>query len=88
VPAELGEEDVKLDVVCSHELDLAEFHAWLTENLPRFAIPRYLEIRTEFPKTPSERIEKYKLKDLPLDRPEVFDAGERGSARSNQPAAT
>jgi crotonobetaine/carnitine-CoA ligase len=86
VPEELGEEDVKLDVVCAEELDLPEFHAWLIENLPRFAIPRYLEIRTAFPKTPSERIEKYKLKDQPLDRPEVYDSG-YGSRAPDKSAA-
>jgi crotonobetaine/carnitine-CoA ligase len=75
VPAELGEEDVKLDVVLSAPLEVAEFHAWLQTNLPRFMVPRYIEIREEFPKTPSERIEKYKLKEQPLDRPEVFDSG-------------
>ena len=30
-------------------------------TLPRFMVPRYLEVRESFPKTPSERIEKYKL---------------------------
>jgi crotonobetaine/carnitine-CoA ligase len=87
VPAELGEEDVKLDVVCSEPIDLAEFHAWLTDNLPKFAIPRYLEIRDGFPKTPSERVEKYKLKDQPLDRPEVFDA-DAWTRQLNEPALT
>jgi crotonobetaine/carnitine-CoA ligase len=78
VPEELGEEDVKLDIVLIEELDPAEYHRWLTEQLPRFMVPRYVEIRTEFPKTPSLRIEKYKLKAEPVDRPEVFDAGPRG----------
>jgi crotonobetaine/carnitine-CoA ligase len=27
-----------------------------------FAIPRYIAIRSELPKTPSERVEKFKLK--------------------------
>jgi crotonobetaine/carnitine-CoA ligase len=75
VPEELGEEDVKLDVVVTEPLALDEYHAWLTENLPRFMIPRYLEIRDEFPKTPSLRIEKYKLQQDPVDREGVFDAG-------------
>jgi crotonobetaine/carnitine-CoA ligase len=86
VPEELGEEDVKLDVVVSDALDLGGFHAWLSENLPRFMVPRYLEIRAEFPKTPSERIEKYKLKEDPLDRPEVFDIGAGGRAPSKPTA--
>jgi crotonobetaine/carnitine-CoA ligase len=83
VPEELGEEDVKLDVVLKEPLELAEYHGWLTENLPRYMVPRYLEIREEFPKTPSLRIEKYKLQQDPVDRPGVFDAGPGGK----QPAS-
>jgi crotonobetaine/carnitine-CoA ligase len=75
VPAELGEEDVKLDCILSEPVDAADFHQWLTANLPKFAIPRYIEFRDEFPKTPSLRVEKYKLKEFPLDRPEVYDSG-------------
>ena len=74
VPSDLGEEEVKLDVVLREPLALEELHGWLTENVPRFMVPRYLEIRSSFPKTPSERIEKYKLTADPLDRPDVFDA--------------
>jgi crotonobetaine/carnitine-CoA ligase len=40
-------------------------------------VPRYLEFRSAFPKTPSERIEKYRLAAEGLDRPGVFDAGAR-----------
>lgn len=79
VPSDLGEEEVKLDVVLREPLTSSELYAWLTEKLPRYMVPRYLEIRESFPKTPSERVEKYRLKALPLDRPEVFDAAS-GSA--------
>ncbi len=74
VPSELGEEDVKLDVVLSSQTTVEVLHGWLSDNLPRYMVPRYLEIRESFPKTPSERVEKYKLKLEPVDRPEVFDA--------------
>jgi crotonobetaine/carnitine-CoA ligase len=66
---------VKLDVVLRQPVPLAELHAWLADNLPRYMVPRYLEIRESFPKTPSERVQKYRLREDPLDRPEVFDAG-------------
>jgi hypothetical protein len=36
-------------------------------------VPRYLERRAAFPKTPSERIEKYKLAGDALDRPAVVE---------------
>ncbi len=74
VPSELGEEDVKLDVVVRETLPAETLHAWLRENLPRYMVPRYLEICDAFPKTPSERIEKYKLAAQPVDRPEVYDS--------------
>jgi crotonobetaine/carnitine-CoA ligase len=79
VPSELGEEEVKLDVVLSAAVPLGELHAWLRDNLPRYMVPRYLEARETFPKTPSERIEKYKLKAEPVERPEVFDAERAGT---------
>lgn len=81
VPSPLGEEDVKLDVVLRAPVGVEELHAWLTENVPRFMVPRYVEVRESFPKTPSERIEKYKLLADPLDRPAVFDA-ERGTGQA------
>lgn len=81
VPSDLGEEDVKLDVVLTGDLSLEDLHVWLRENLPRFMVPRYLEARTDFPKTPSERIQKWRLKQQAVDRPEVLDAG-AGDRRS------
>jgi crotonobetaine/carnitine-CoA ligase len=39
---------------------LVEFAA---ENLPRFAVPRYVEFVESLPKTPSERIEKGKVRE-------------------------
>ena len=77
VPSEFGEHDIKLDVILKADLDLAELHKWLDENLPRYMVPRYLERREQFPKTPSERVEKFKLASEPADRPGVYDAEKR-----------
>jgi carnitine-CoA ligase len=73
VPGELGEHEIKLDLVAREgaEFDLSAYHDWLEERLPRYMVPRYLELRPSFPKTPSERIEKYKLAQEPVDRSEV-----------------
>ena len=73
VPGELGEHEIKLDVVPGEgkELDLSEYHDWLEERLPRYMVPRFLELRPSFPKTPSERIEKYKLMKEGVERPSV-----------------
>jgi crotonobetaine/carnitine-CoA ligase len=32
-------------------------------QIPRFAVPRYLRVMSELPKTASQRIEKYKLRE-------------------------
>jgi len=81
VPSDLGEEDVKLDVVLSRDQQLEDLHTWLKDNLPRYMVPRYLEARPSFPKTPSERIQKWQLKQEPVDRPEVLDVGAGGTKR-------
>ena len=73
VPSEFGEDDVKLDVLTIGDAALDDLRAWLSENLPKYMVPRYIECRTSFPKTPTERIQKYLLRDLPLDRVEVVD---------------
>jgi len=73
VPSELGEEDVKLDVRVGGEITATQLRKWLFDNVPKYMVPRYIELRDEFPKTPSERIQKYLLAKLPLDRPEVVD---------------
>jgi carnitine-CoA ligase len=73
VPGELGEHEIKLDVVAAEgrAVDLDEYHGWLEERLPRYMVPRFLELRPSFPKTPSERIEKYKLMQEGVERPGV-----------------
>lgn len=87
VPSELGEEEVKLDLVLNEPVSALELYEWLMAKLPRYMVPRYLEIRDSFPKTPSERVEKFRLKQLPLDRAEVFDAErDRGPASPPRPA--
>jgi crotonobetaine/carnitine-CoA ligase len=73
VPGEFGEHEVKLDVVSADpDLDLRDYHAWLTEKLPRFMVPRYLELRDVLPKSPSEKVQKHRLIEASLDRPEVL----------------
>jgi len=74
VPAELGEDDIKLDVVVQNELALDVLHRWCVANLPKYMVPRYLQRREHFPKTPSERIEKYKLVDDDTGASAVYDA--------------
>jgi len=64
VPAEMGEEEVKAVLVpkVGQSVTEAELIRWCESRLAYFAIPRYVAIRNALPKTPSERVEKYKIK--------------------------
>ena len=64
VPSDVGEEDVKAVVVLQEGASLteAEIISWCEPRMAYFAIPRYIAFRSGLPKTPSERVEKYKLK--------------------------
>jgi len=74
LPSELGEDDVKVDVILveGKEISAEALVAYLKDNVPRYAVPRYVEIRTSFPKTPSERVQKYLLKQQEIG-PHVYD---------------
>jgi acyl-CoA synthetase (AMP-forming)/AMP-acid ligase II len=64
--------------VVRNELSPDDLRAWMKDNLPRYMVARYIEVRDDFPKTPSERIQKFLLQDLPLNRGGVVDFGDRG----------
>lgn len=78
VPSDLGEDDIKVDVVLAEGADLAPetLIAWLEERLPSFMLPRYLQYRDALPLTPSQRIEKYRLQGEGVAGAH-FDGGER-----------
>ncbi|GAA1836288.1 AMP-binding protein [Pseudonocardia ailaonensis] len=63
VPSELGEDEVMAYVVAAPgaEVDHAELIAYCVENMAYYMVPRYLDVIDELPKTPSAKIEKYKL---------------------------
>jgi crotonobetaine/carnitine-CoA ligase len=65
VPSEVGEEEVKAVVVLKEgqQVTEEELIRWCEPRLAYFAIPRYIAIRKNLPKTPSERVEKFKLKE-------------------------
>jgi crotonobetaine/carnitine-CoA ligase len=70
VAAEDGvDEDLKLCVVPrpGAVLDPAQLHGFLRQHLPRFMVPRYLDVRTELPKTPTTRVQKYRLREEGAD---------------------
>lgn len=65
VESELAEDDdLMLTVVAAagHRVTEAELYAWLMGQLPRFALPRYIEYRDELPVTASGRVRKQELR--------------------------
>ena len=66
VPAEQGEDEVKIAVVLQPgaEFDEAQLIEFLVPRMPRFAIPRYVEIWDALPKTEATaRIQKSKIRE-------------------------
>jgi carnitine-CoA ligase len=64
VPSELEEEDVKLAIVRrpGSQLDPEELIEFCQEKLPRHMVPRYLEFVDALPRTPTDKIAKYRLR--------------------------
>jgi crotonobetaine/carnitine-CoA ligase len=80
VPDPTGEQEVKIFVVPKpgESIDLDAMGTWLAEQMPKFMIPRYLEIAEEFPKTPATgRIQKSVL------RTQAAGAGQWDRAQSS-----
>jgi len=65
VPSEFMEDDVKATVVLREGSDLtgADLIEWATPRIPRFALPRYVEFRSELPKNASGRVLKFQLRE-------------------------
>jgi crotonobetaine/carnitine-CoA ligase len=65
VPSELSEEDIMVAVALKpgSVLTPEELIRYCQEKMARFMVPRYVEWIDFLPKTPSLRIEKYKLKE-------------------------
>jgi crotonobetaine/carnitine-CoA ligase len=74
VPSELGEDDVMAYVVPAPgtELDYTELISFCAEHMAYYMVPRYLDTLDELPKTPSEKIEKYKLTVAARERLDVL----------------
>jgi crotonobetaine/carnitine-CoA ligase len=66
VASELGEDDVKIVVMLKPGRRLAEEELLrhCIERMPRFMVPRYIELVDELPKTPTEKIRKADLRAL------------------------
>jgi len=68
VPSPVGEEDVAVLCVTKPNSPLThpQLHQYVSKDLPRFAVPRFIEFVDQLPKTPSERIAKAEVRERGL----------------------
>ena len=66
VPSELGEDEVMIAIVVApgHALDFDALFAHCERRLARFAVPRYVRVVDALPKTPSQRVQKFALREV------------------------
>ena len=78
VPAdqEAGEDEVMVFIVPEegHTISAEEVWEYADIQLPSFALPRYVQIVTKLPKTPSEKVRKIELREMGVG-PETSDRG-------------
>lgn len=88
-PSDLGEDDVLAFVVRREgvTVDEAQLIDFCEGRMAKFMVPRYVCFIDQIPKTPSEKVEKYKLRQLAerqpdrlWDRQAQADAAQRGPA--------
>lgn len=74
VPAstEAGEDEVMAYVITQGAVTAEELWEHCDSRIPSFAVPRFLRFVEELPKTPSQRVQKAKLRDLGIT-PDTFD---------------
>ena len=72
VPGELGDDELKLFARLRSDrmLDPLDLIRWAESRMPYFQIPRFVSFIDQFPKTPTQRIQK---KDLSRDTQGVWD---------------
>ncbi len=64
VPSDLGEEEVMIVVVAKGEaLENGELVEFCRERMADFMVPRYVRLKTELPKTATQRVQKFKLRE-------------------------
>jgi carnitine-CoA ligase len=64
ITSELSEDEVMVYIVCrdGHTISEEELVRFANRNMAHFMVPRFVRFIDALPKTPSEKIEKYKLK--------------------------
>jgi crotonobetaine/carnitine-CoA ligase len=79
VPSQLTEDDLKITATLKEGASLTEeeLFRWSIDQLPYFALPRYIEFRTELPRSPVGRVLKRELREEGVT-PATWDAEAAG----------
>jgi crotonobetaine/carnitine-CoA ligase len=79
VPSELTEDDLKITATLKEGASLTEeaLFRWCIDELPYFALPRYIEFRAELPRSPVGRVLKRDLRSEGIG-PTTWDADASG----------
>ncbi|MCA0240794.1 MAG: AMP-binding protein [Proteobacteria bacterium] len=88
VPSDLAEDEVMAAVVPRDGAspDPAELVAFCASRLPRHAIPRYVELMSELPRTENGKVQKYKLRERGVT-PATWERPGATAPRSTPPAS-
>jgi crotonobetaine/carnitine-CoA ligase len=65
VPSDMTEDDLKITATLKDGVELSEeeLFRWAIDELPYFALPRYIEFRKELPRSPVGRVLKRELRE-------------------------
>jgi crotonobetaine/carnitine-CoA ligase len=79
VPSEMTEDDLKVTATLAEGASLTEeeLFRWCVDQLPYFALPRYIEFRAELPRSPVGRVLKRELRTEGVT-PETWDVEAAG----------
>ena len=72
VPSEFGEDDVKICVVVTEPVRPEALYEHCAERMPRFAVPRYIEVVEDLPRNAVGRVLKYVLRERGVT-PQTWD---------------
>ncbi|WP_340151342.1 ATP-dependent acyl-CoA ligase [uncultured Sneathiella sp.] len=81
VNSEMSEDEVMVSVECKegHTLNEEELVRYCADNMAYFMVPRFVEFVSELPRTMTEKVEKYKLKQDAQERlGQIWDREEAG----------
>jgi crotonobetaine/carnitine-CoA ligase len=79
VKSELGEDEVMVCLSCreGRTVEPLELIGFCEEHMAYFMIPRYLRIMPELPKTPTQRVKKFELREQGVT-PDAWDREKAG----------